>query len=414
MKSLEKIDAENEEFYETSYKNVVTGKYSTSDITGFDLEAPNVFIPRVPCAHVAAESEYGYCTLAVEKPTVSILTLLPLYNTLIFPIFPKFSEAKVTQATFEKINDIAPREFLKAVWKGRIIPYFTSLYQNYDNDFLQHFLEPGLPRISSPHMSLIRKLNTCSLSDGDCEACNEKHRIAEKDVSAIAEVLKKREIPHDCISCLFRAYAIGISKETLLKTSSPLFTLCATQDVLASRNIDAAFQTNCPNAMEALSLFAGTSEIPEPIDTIVKGLKVKYTRELDFESYLELLDGKTTRAIKKVTERILEDPFASKYSEQLNSKIFEFNREIEEVAKSKTAKFFHAVSDIAVYGGSKFVERRTKGYIQLGKEHLQKASEWLASKLMDFHARATGKDWTIAQLYRTRWKLAQCKKLDES
>lgn len=45
---IEKIDAENEEFYKTSYENVVTGNYFVKDIIGFDLKEPVVFIPRVP------------------------------------------------------------------------------------------------------------------------------------------------------------------------------------------------------------------------------------------------------------------------------------------------------------------------------------------------------------------------------
>jgi wobble nucleotide-excising tRNase len=157
--------------------------------------------------------------------------------------------------------------------------------------------------------------------------------------------------------------------------------------------------------------------LPEPsesIDAIVRGLRVKYTPDLDLGSYLDLLDGKTTRAIREITKKIMEDPYAAKYSEHLNSKIVEFNREIEQVGKSRTAKFYHAVSDIAVYGGSKFVERQTESYVKSNKKELHKVSEWIASKFMDFHAKVTGKDWTIAQLYRTRCKIGECRKPTEA
>jgi len=86
--------------------------------------------------------------------------------------------------------------------------------------------------------------------------------------------------------------------------------------------------------------------------------------------------------------------------------------EIEEIGKSKAAKFYSAVSDVAVYGGSSFVERQTNSHVKIAKKDLHKASEWIASKLMDLHAMATGKDWTIAQLYRTRWKIEHCKEVE--
>lgn len=409
MKSLEKIDAENEDFYKDSYQNVVTGERALNDIIGFDLKEPVVFIPRVPCSHVAP-SVVSHCTPARERPTTSILTLLPLYNTLVYPIPSTYGKTKMSEVTFKEANDISLIDFLKTVEKGRIIPYFITKYRDYNVDFLRHFLEPGLPRISFMHMQLINRRNACKLTNGDCRKCGEGAKIARKDIAAFVKDTRKLEILRACAVCLQRAYEMGINKEKLLETTSPRHTLCAIIDILASRNIEAAFQTNCPIVKETLGLFAGAPEIEDPIETIVKGLKVKYTTDLNFESYLELLDGKTTKAVREVTKKILEDPFASKYSERLNSKIFEFNREVEEVAKSKTAKFYHAVSDIAVYGGSKFIERKTQGYLHLGRKRLHRVSEWIASKLMDFHAKATGKDWTVAQLYRTRWKIEQCRK----
>jgi len=413
LKNLEKIDAENKEFYKESYNNVVTGKYSIKDIVGFDLKRPIVFIPRVPCAHIAPSVAF-HCAPAREKPTTSILTLLPLYNTLIYPIASTYEKAKMSEATFKQANDISLTDFLRIVEKGRIVPYFPSDYKYYDVKFLQNFLEPGLPRIPNSHMFLIRRRNACKLTNGDCKKCLGNHELARKDVTTFMREREEPKAYDGCATCLSEAYDMGINKENILKTYLPRHTICSIIDVLASRNLEAAFQTNCPIAKEALSLFAGSPQIPESIEAIVKGLKVKYTTDVDLVSYLELLDGKTTRAVREVTRKILEDPFTSKYSERLNSKIFEFNREVEEVAKSKTAKFYHAVSDITVYGGSKFIERRAQGYLHLRKKDLHRMSEWVASKLMDFHAKATGKDWTIAQLYRTRWKIEQCKKQSES
>ena len=101
---------------------------------------------------------------------------------------------------------------------------------------------------------------------------------------------------------------------------------------------------------------------------------------------------------------------ALKYSERLNAKIFEYDREIEEVANTRMAKFYHAVSDIAVYGGNKFVERQSQGFIKGTKKELSQISEFIGSKLMDTHARITGKDWTFAQIYRFKCKIKDCAK----
>jgi hypothetical protein len=42
------------------------------------------------------------------------------------------------------------------------------------------------------------------------------------------------------------------------------------------------------------------------------------------------------------------------------------------------------------------------------KGDAHKVSEWIASKLLDVHAKATGKDWPLAQIYKTRTKIGNC------
>lgn len=412
-KNPQKIDAENREFYDQYYDPVVTGKWSIEDILGFNLKEPIVFLPRVFCGRLTPSIK-SYCSLMREKPATSILTLLPLYDKLAYPISPIYGGARMSDDTFEDANEISLPDFLKIVEQGRIIPYFVSEYQQYDISLMQHFLEPGIPRISFHHMGLIRKQNACKLTNGDCEKCKAIGKIAKKDLVDILEKPALSEEDEGCASCLGIAYSIGIKKDDILKTTTRRQTLCAIIDIVASRNMGAVFQTNCPIGREALGLFAGVPEVKNAIESIVDGLKVKYTPDLNFESYLELLDGKTTRAVREITKKILEDPFAAKYSERLNSKIFAFNREVEEVAKTRTAKFYHAISEIAVYGGNKFVERQAQGYFQARKKDLHRVSEWIASKLMDLHAKVTRKDWTIAQLYRTRCKIEQCKKYSET
>ena len=104
----------------------------------------------------------------------------------------------------------------------------------------------------------------------------------------------------------------------------------------------------------------------------------------------------------------MEDPYAVKYSERLNAKLCDLNEEIEEIGKTRWAKFYRAVSDIAVYGGSKYAEIQTGELIKPKTRDLHKTSEWIASKLLDVHARMTKKDWTLAQVYRTRAKMDKC------
>ena len=404
-KNLEKIDAENEDFYKQSYDDVVSGNWSIKDIIGFELKGAKVFAPRMFCGHLAP-SISSYCPL-VQKPGISILSLLPLYDTLIYPIQTHSAGTKLSEKIFKTYYEISLSDFLMIAEQGRIIPYFVSAYKKYDVNLIQHFLEPGMPRISHSHMALIRRYGACKLVNGDCEKCKEEAAFAKKEVSKIVEEVR---FQRSCSVCLSLAYSTGVITDKILQTSYPERTLCSVPDVLACRNLDAVLQTNCPSAMEALGLLTDFPETWNAVENIIDGLKVKYTPDLDFESYLELLDGKTTRAVRETTKRILEDPFAAKYSERLNSRIFAFNRELEEVARTRTAKFYQAVSDIAVYGGNKFVERQTQGYLRARKKNLQKISEWIASKLMDLHAKATGKDWTLAQLYRFRCKTEQCKK----
>lgn len=202
----------------------------------------------------------------------------------------------------------------------------------------------------------------------------------------------------------------GIKKEQLLKLKYPSFGICTIPEIIASRNIGGVFQSNCEIAKETLGFFSGLGS-REAIEMILDGLKVRYTNELDLDSYLDLLDGKTTKAVRQAIKRILKEPMAAKYSEQLNSKVFEYNREVEEVAKTRTAKFFDAVSEMTVYAGDKLIEQKSKGLLKLGDVQKQHAKEALASTLVDIQSTLTGKDWSIAQIYKTKCKIENIKSL---
>jgi hypothetical protein len=105
----------------------------------------------------------------------------------------------------------------------------------------------------------------------------------------------------------------------------------------------------------------------------------------------------------------MEDPLAAKYLDRLNAKIFEINREVENLSKSKLSKLFSATTDVVIYGGSKFIEHQSNKYINLPGKELAKVGEWLSEKAMDIEGKIVGRDWEIAQLYRTRCRLEKCK-----
>lgn len=410
MQNLKRIDDENHEFFDQTLNDVQTGKLSVKEIIGFDLKEPEVYIPKVLCGNVVADS--AYCPVMTEENlATSIFSLAPLYNTLVYPVNAYYNKSKMTELSFKKANGISLEEFLTFVHKRRIIPYFSHQYQNYEPDFISHFLEPGTPRISMSHMNLVRLQNYCKLMNYDCNKCKATVKTAEEELPLVK---KNVEDPKKdaCGDCLSMAYVIGVCKEELIKYNSPRALLCSIGDVITSRNLGAAYKTNCPIARDALGYVAGIQSIEKGFETIVKGLKVSYSSDMDLGSYLDLLDSRTTKAIREIIQKIMEDPFAAKYSERLNARIVDYNREVEEIGKSRMARFYNAVSDVAVVGGSEFVERQTASYLKVGKKDLHKISDWIASKLMDIHAKATGKDWTIAQLYRTRRKLEHCKNVE--
>lgn len=410
-----KIDAENDQFYKESYEKVVRGKWKLDDIIGFELKKPVSFVPRVRCAHIGP-SIASACGIFGKGAVHSFFTLLPLYDTILYPISPQYRSQKVSVATFERTNDISMTNFLSAVERGRVIPYFTNNYEDYNVEFVENFLEPGIPRISNRHLELIRRQNLCKFVGGDCKKCDDIKKLARKDLLDFLEE-EERENPEPfsgCSRCIDLAYAIGLSKDEILKCAirrktRPRYVLCSIKEILPSRNIDGVFQTNCPISKETLNLFVRFPGIDSVVENVVNGLKIKYSPDMDFETYLNVLDERTTRAIREIVTKIMEDPFAVRYSERLNSVIFEYNRQIEDVARTKAARFYESISDIAVYGGSKFVERKTQGFVKARKQDLQGVSKWAASKLLDVHARLTGKDWTITQLYRTRCKLEELK-----
>jgi len=180
-------------------------------------------------------------------------------------------------------------------------------------------------------------------------------------------------------------------------------------DLVIARNTESIIEANCPIDRELLNLFSNPISKSDIIESVVTGLKIKYTPDISIDDYVGLIDSKTTKATREIINRIMKDPFASTYSDNLNAFIIEYNNEIEKLKKSKAAKIYEAFSDLAVYGGTEFIKRKTSEYVNANKVDLSKVSSGLSSVLLDIHAKATGKDWTITQIYKTRCKIEKCK-----
>lgn len=135
MKNLKQIDGENSEFVKKIWGEVEAGDLSVEKILGFKFKGAKVFIPRVPCHHVMANQ--NICKAFDESHSISIFSLTPVYDTLIYPmanILERSSnEIKTTQSNFKLAHGISLNEFITFVQAGRIIPYFIETIKNMMN-----------------------------------------------------------------------------------------------------------------------------------------------------------------------------------------------------------------------------------------------------------------------------------------
>jgi hypothetical protein len=124
---------------------------------------------------------------------------------------------------------------------------------------------------------------------------------------------------------------------------------------------------------------------------------------------LDIFDGKTSRALRKIVIDLLKEPLSGRHIGRLNARIFELNHAVRELAKGRAAAIFETVSDRALYGGEKFIESKMQQKVRVPHKGYIKLEEWLASKGVELQARLSGNDWTITQLYKARCMLASCK-----
>lgn len=382
-KILEDLDKEDEEFWKEFHEPVSTGELAPEEIFGFKLPQTRVYVPELRC----------------PLSLTSIYTLLPLYDLVMFPIVPHFEKRKIRNAkVFRRIHGLSPEEIATLACRGRVFPRFVTKLSEFDAKLIKPLLEPGIPRISAAQTRLVAFYGFCTLVQNDCEKCGRAHKQAEKDFPKLPE--------ESCIDCLTVLYCLGY-RNKMLTIEKIIPEVCMASQTVISRNLNAVFQTRCPAGKKALSMMSSLPE-EQTLEYIVYGLGINYMPEIPLEDYVDILDSRTTKAVRKIVSEMLQDPIVRKYRQRLSAKIFEFNRQIEELSESKTAKFYRAISDLVLYGGNKFVEKQTKNYVKLPKENLKKGAEWLASKVLDLHSWVTGRDWTIAQLYRTRCKLEKC------
>jgi len=390
---LRKLDQEDEKLVheiESTEKFMTVGK-----LLGFRLPKNKCFVPPVPCGKTAAP----------------LMSIVPMYDTVLLPIYShywtdsgkKLQDLKISKVSvFKKLHGLTPSDIKTLAEKGRIIPYFESAYRSYNREMISPLLESGVPIISPSQMASIRGAPITWLMEE--KGWGDKYNSASVD-------LQKFEFPKgkDCATCLSACYMLGLRDYFHGSKFRGWLTACFVSYALSIRLLDAVLQTECDVARDVLG---NIGDLPEglSIDYILKGLKVKYSPDIPLEEYADIFDGKTSKALRRIVEQLLNDPFSRKYTRRLSARIYDLNQQIEELRQGRAAKVFEAVSDMALYGGKKFIESQSQRYIRIPKKGFIKLGEWLASKGVDLEAKLQKKDWALAQLYKARCKLKRCTK----
>lgn len=368
---------------------------------GFGLKESRCFIPSIACG----------------QTWIPLTALIPIYDTIIAPVSPTYSLMKASPkgivtkkirkaSEFEKVHGLTLSNMVKLAEKSRVIPYFTAPYDNYDENTIKSLIEPGIARISYGSMMLLRNAGRIIVIGERISPQNwgESLKLANADVTKLDF---QSANPKSCVTCLAMCYALG-SRKHFLESKFSQFHACFLSYALSNHVLDSLLQVKCPIASEVLS---SIGNLPEeiPIEYILKGLRVEYSEGLAIEEYAEVFDGKTSKALRRIIWNLYKDPLSKKYSERLSAKIHDLNQQVEELAESKAAKIFETISDMAIYGGEKFIESQTQRYIKIPKKGLIRLGEWLASKGVDVTTKVHGKDWSVAQLHRARCKLKKCR-----
>lgn len=338
------------------------------------------------------------------------MSLVPMYDAVLLPIHPnywvsagtKVDERKISAVSvFKELHGLSPTDLKTLAEKGRVIPYFESFYSAYNPRIISPLLEPGVPRISPAQMASIRGAPMTWLMQE--KEWNDTKRLACLDVSK----LKFPKGEH-CANCLSACYMIGLQDYFHGPTYKGPLTACFVSYALSVRLFDSVLQTECFIAEDILSNIGGLP-MGLPMEYILEGLKVKYSPDIPLGQYVNIFDSKTSKALRRVVEKLLSDPLSKRFSHRLSARIYDLNQQVEELAEGKAVKIFETISDMAVYGGEKFIESQSQRFIKVPKKGLIKLAEWLASRGVDLQAKLYRKDWALAQLCKARCKLERCK-----
>jgi hypothetical protein len=378
-------------------------KFDVWKVVGFKIPGSKVLVP------------YNMCGISRISP----YALLPMYDCLLFPITSSFywsyetknGEAPVAlkirnDKIFRMTHGLSPQELAYLAEKEKIIPIFENPYPRYDEKTVKPLLQPGIPRLSL-NVKLALEMAIVHRDKLKLGESFEKHLdSARKDMCEIFGISDPKRIKV-CEDCLGNLYAKGMRDSIIRADITNPDYICLINSLPFSQELGAVLQSDCKWTNQVLASWSGLPR-PESLEMITRGLKVMYGQDIPLDSYLDILDSKTTAAVRSIVRKLLEDPLSRKYSERLNVRIFDVNQQVEELCRSRMAKAFSLVSDIAVYGGDKFVEYKSQKTIRIPKRGLQKIAEWITSKGIDISARLTGKDWAIAQLSKARCKIEKC------
>ena len=382
---------------------------------GFRVTGSKVMIPQNLCG----------------IPIISPYALLPMYDCLFIPVN---SVAEFTYETkrgsvsrrkrigdeklFRAIHGLSPQEMAYLAEKGRAVPYFRDFYEEYDERTIKPLLQPGVPRLSrGVKLALENLVGSLVWLRGkeDREkllmcAKNDMHEIFGTPIKPRSENTRKRI--NVCGDCLASLYADGLQR--VIKecgVSNPGY-ICVLNSIRFAQVLGTVLHSDCKWTKR---IIAGWSDLPKgsSYEEIVEGLKLTYRHDIPLDRYLDILDTKTTAAVRHLTQQILEDPLARRYSERLSARIYEYNQQVEDLSRSRAAKLFSTISDIVVYGGSSFIESQSQKIVRIPKKGLQRIAEWMVSKGMDTHAKITHKDWAVAQLCKARCKIEKCQTKSE-
>jgi hypothetical protein len=389
---LKRLDKEGSSFKKEMMPHVLKSDCTLKDIFGFKL----------------AENKARADLFNPEE--VRLRAVLPLYDEILIVIPPEFRDKKI----FKEHLQFDPEEIALLAEKGRVILTFNSKYQKYRPEVIEPLLQPGIPHVScyqwglfmyfglsKPKYLLPPLLGKKELPEfpeisiqGICFPIVLAHGFDEP----LAEVLQKiREgslqgYDPNCLFC-FAMYAHRFLTDAKLG-AVPI------RDAPFCTKLNSLITEMAATKCIFSESFLGS---PDNINDVAKGLKVSYSPEIALEDYVEIVDGKVTRAIRRNMNRILEDPLSIKYKQRLYSKIYELNKEVEEISKSKLTSIGVSTTDIMCYNLKKHIPYET----------IRKGIDWLSSVSLGMQAKLLKRDWAVLQLYRVRRRLEKAAKTNK-